>query len=68
MKTAPKMPIRDPQNEFPGIPWIGRFLAFLFSRKPEFAWIFRRFPGEGFWGPQIAFSGEDEVDMLGSGD
>ena len=22
----------------------------------------------GFWGPHIAFSGEDEVDMLGSGE
>ena len=26
------------------------------------------FPWRGFWGPQIMFSGEDEVDMLGSGE
>ena len=53
--------------EFPGLAF---FLAFLDSLKgnPEFPGIYRHFPGEGFWGPQIAFSGEDEVDMLGSGD
>ena len=69
-ENHPKMPIWDPQNEFPGIPWIGLFLAFLYSLigNPEFPGIFRHFLGEGFWGPRIAFSGEDEVDMLGSGD
>ena len=53
--------------EFPGSAF---FLAFLYSlvRSPEVPGIFRHFLGEGFWGPQIAFSGEDEVDMLGSGE
>ena len=46
------------------------FLAFQFNLigNPEFPGIFRHFLGEGFGGPQIAFSGEDGVDMLGSGD
>ena len=30
-KNHPEMPIWDPQNEFPGIPWIGFFLALLYS-------------------------------------
>ena len=66
----PKMPIWDPQNEFSGIPWIGFLLALLLSfiGKPEFPGIFRHFLGEGFWGSQVAFSGEDEVDMSGSGE
>ena len=65
------MPARDPQNEFPGIPWVGLFfLASLYYLigSAEFPGIFRHFPGEGLWGPHIAFSGEDGVDMLGSGD
>ena len=35
-ENHPKMPVRDPQNEFPGIPWIGLFLGLtiLFNRKP----------------------------------
>ena len=61
------MLIWDPQDEFSGIPWIGLFLYSLIG-NPEFPGIFRHFPGEGFWGPQIAFSGEAEVDMLGSGE
>ena len=42
-ENHPKMPIWDPQNEFPGIPWIGLFLgiSILFSRTP---WISRNFP------------------------
>ena len=36
--------------------------------NPEFPGVFRHFPAEGFWGTRIAFSGEDEVDMLGSGE
>ena len=64
------MPVRDPQNEFPGIPWIGLSLgiSILLIGNPEFPGIFRHFPGEGCWGPRIAVSGEDEVDMLGSGE
>ena len=45
-------------------------LAFLYSLKgaPKFSGISQHFPGEGLGDPRIAFSGEDEVDMLGSGD
>ena len=59
-------PIRMNFQEFPGSAF---FVAFQNSPKgnPEFPGIFRHFPGDSFWGPQIAFSGEDEVDMLGSG-
>ena len=39
--------------EFPGISGIS--LERVFG--------VRHFLGEGFWGPQIAISGEDEVDM-----
>ena len=58
---------RHPQNEFLGSAF---FLALLFYLigNPEFSGIFRHFPGEGFWGPRIAFSREDGVDMLGSGE
>ena len=58
------MPVRDPQNEFAEIPWIGLFLIYSLIGNPQFA----RIPGEGFWGPRIAFSGEDGVDMWGSGE
>ena len=54
---------------FPAFPGSAFFLAFLYSfiGNPDFPGIYRQFPGEGgFWGPQIAISGEDEVDMLGS--
>ena len=70
MENHPKMPIWDPQSEFPGVPWIGYSLGItvFLNRKPDFPEIFRLFPGEGFWGSQIAFSGEDEVGMLGSGE
>ena len=44
-----------------------RSLYYLIG-NPEFPGIFQHFLGEGFWGPQIAFSGEDGVDVLGSGD
>ena len=69
-ENHPKMPIWDPQNEFPGVPWIRLFLAFQNSvnGNTEFPGICQHFLGDGSWGPQIAFSGEDEVDMLGSGD
>ena len=55
------MRVWDPQNEFPGIPGSAFFLELLHSLigNPEFPGIFWRFP--------IAFSREDEVDMLGSG-
>ena len=55
---------------FPESPGSAVFLALLYSvlGKPEFPRILRHFPGECSWGPQNAFSGEDEVDMLGSGD
>ena len=54
-------------TEFPGSAF---FLAFLYHLigNFEFPAICRPFPGEGFWGPQIPFSGKDEVDMLGSGE
>ena len=46
------------------------FLTLQYSLvgSPEFPGVFRHFPGEGLWGPQITFWGEDEVDMLGSGE
>ena len=50
--------------EFPGSAFVFGITR-LFYRKPG---IFRRFPGEGFWGPRIAFRGRDEVDMLGTGE
>ena len=64
------MPVWDPQTEFSGIPQIGLFGPFLHSLigSPEFPRIFLHFPGKGFWGSRVAFSGEDEVDVLGSGD
>ena len=69
-ENHPKMPVRDPQNEFLEFPGSAFFLALLESLigNPAFPGIFWHFPGEGFWGPQITFSGEDEVDMLGSGE
>ena len=69
-ENHPKMPVRNPQNEFLEFPGSALPLAFLyyFIGNPEFPGIFRHFPGEGFWGPQIVFSGENGVDMLGSGD
>ena len=69
-KITPKCPFGIPRMNFPEFPGSAFFLAFLYSfiGNPEFPGIYRHFPGEGFWGPQIAFSGEDEVDMLGSGD
>ena len=35
-KNFPKMPVWDPQNEFPAIPWIGHCLgiAICFNGKP----------------------------------
>ena len=52
---------------FPEFPSIGLLLgsSISFIGNPEFAGIFPHFPGEGFWSFQIAFSGEDEVDVLG---
>ena len=69
-ESHPKMPVRDPQNEFPGIPWIGLFrgISILFNRKPRISRNFPASPWRGFWGSRIAFSGADELDMLGSGD
>ena len=54
---------------FPEFPGSAFSLALLHSLigNPEFPGFFRHFPGEGFWGPEIAFSGEDEVDTLGIG-
>ena len=49
--------------EFPGSAFFLAFLHYLIG-SPEFPGLFQHFPGEGFWGPRIAFSGEDEVDML----
>ena len=48
---------------FPEFPGSAFFLAFPYYLigNPEFPGIFRHFPGEGFWGPQIAISGEDGV-------
>ena len=55
---------------FPEFPGSAVFLTMLYSliESPEFPGIFRHFPGEGFWSPQIPLSGEDEVDVLGSGE
>ena len=42
------MPIRDPQNEFPGIPWIGLLLGiniFFDQKSLNFLGIIRRLPG-----------------------
>ena len=69
-ENHPKMPGWDPQNEFSGMPWIGLSLGISIysTENPEFPGILRHFLGEGFWGPRIAFSGGDGVDMLGSGE
>ena len=69
-ENHPKMPVWDPQNEFPGVPWIGLFLgiSLLFNRKSWISRNFPAFPWRGFLGSPIAFSGGDGVDMLGSGD
>ena len=55
---------------FPEFPGSGFFLAYAYSLigNSEFAGIYRHFPGDGLWGPQITISGEGEVDMLGSGE
>ena len=73
-KIIPKCPFGipiPPQNQFPGIPWIGLLWAFLSSlieNRAKLPGIFRHFSGNFFSGSRIAFLGEDEVDMLGSGD
>ena len=69
-KIIPKCPFGIPRMNFPEFPGSAFFLAFLYYLigNAEFPGIFRHFPGEGFWGPQIAFSGEDGVDVLGSGE
>ena len=69
-KIIPKCPFGIPRMNFPELPGSAFLLAFLYYwiGNPEFPGIFRYFPGEGFWGPQIGFSGEDGVDMLGSGE
>ena len=54
----PKMPIRDPQNEFPGIPWIGLLLGiniFFDEKSLNFLGIIRHLPEEGVWDPRIAW-------------
>ena len=62
-KIIPKCPIGIPTMNFPEFPGSAFLLAFPFYLigNPEFPGIFRHFPG-----PQIAFSGGDGVDMLGS--
>ena len=57
-KIIPRCPFEIPRN-FPEFPGSAFFLALLYYLigNPEFPGIFRHFPGEGFWGPRIAFSG-----------
>ena len=65
-ENHPKMPIWDPQNELPGFPLIGLFLGMtlFFKRKTLVSQNCPAFPWRGLLGSP----GEDEVDMLGSGD
>ena len=59
-ENHPKRPVQDPQNEFPGVRWIGLLLAFPYYviGNPEFPGIFRHFHGEGFLGsPNRVFGG-----------
>ena len=44
------------------------WLPLFFNQKPRIPGSFQHILGEGFWGLQIAFSGEDDVDMLSSGE
>ena len=69
-EIIPKCQFGIPRMNFPEFPGSVFFLAFLYSLvgSPELPGIIRHLPGEGFWDPQIAYSGEDEVDMLGSGE
>ena len=55
---------------FPEFPGSAVFLTLLYSLigSPEFPGICRRFLERVFGVPKFAFSGEDEVDMLGSRD
>ena len=52
-------------SEFPGSAFFSAFPYSLIGNS-GFPGISRHFPEKGFWGPQIAFSGEDEFDMLGN--
>ena len=48
-ENHPTLPVLDPQNECPRVPWIGLVVAFLYSLlgNPEFSRIFRqRFQGK----------------------
>ena len=69
-KIIPKCPFGIPRMNFPEFLGSAVFLAFLNSLigNPEFQEFSGISPERGFWGPQIALSGEDEVDRLGSGD
>ena len=69
-KIVPKCLFGIPRMNFPECPGSAIFLALLCSLlgKPQISRNSWHFPGEGFCDPQMAFSGEDEVDMLGSGD
>ena len=63
----------DPPNEFPEFLGSAFLLALLYSflGKPRISRSCLAFPWRGFLGsdyPRIALSGENEVDMLGSGD
>ena len=69
-KIIPRCPFgihRMSSLEFPGSAFL-LVLRYWLIGNPEFPGIVWHFPVEGFWGPQIVFSGEDEVAMLGSGD
>ena len=44
------------------------FICSLIGNPEFFSGIFRHFHLEGLWGSRHAFSGEDEGDMLGSGE
>ena len=59
----------DPQNEFPRIPRISLLpgIRLFANRKPRVSRNFPALPLRGLVGPGIAFLGEDEVEMLGSG-
>ena len=69
-ENHPGMPICDPQNEFPGIPWVGLSpgITTFLNMKPGNSRNFPAFPGESFGVLKSRFQGKMNLIMLGSGD
>ena len=69
-KSPRKCRFGIPRINFPEFPGSAFFLGIPTSLigNPEFPGIFRHLLGEGFWVLRTAFSKEDAVDILASGE